>query len=268
MTLEENKAVENVQQGSNAGQNAGYTNTMTALKKAETSLPGFSGSYDSEIKSIYDKIVNRQGFKYEHSADPVYGAYRDNYVKQGKRAMMDSTAQAADLTGGYGSSYAQRVGQQQYGAYLERLNEIMPELYNSAYERYKAEGDRLNAQFNAAGGLADREYQRYADEQQRLSEKEKFEYQKQADAFANLYELIFSTGYEPSDAELAASGMSREQAAALSYEFKRVRGLLPTESSSQGSHVNYYNLSPTSVHDIGYREGMFGEREQQKQYKV
>ena len=236
MTLDELNKAENAK-----AQSAGFSDTMATLKQAETALPGYSGSYDSEIKSIYDKIVNRKGFKYEYSSDPVYGAYRDSYIKQGRLAMKDSTAQAADLTGGYGSSYAQRVGQQQYGAYLEKLNQVMPELYSAAYERYMAEGDRLNAQLNAAGGLADREYQRYADEQQRLSEKEQFEYKKQADAFANLYELIFSTGYEPSDAELAASGMSREQAAALSYEFKRRYDLLPAEPVKSNGPNYWYN---------------------------
>ena len=219
MTLEELNAAEKAQSG--AGQSAGYANTMSALRKAETALPGYSGSYDREIKSIYDKIVNRQGFKYEYSSDPVYGAYRDNYAKQGRLAMEHSMSAAADLTGGYGSSYAQSVGQEQYGAYLEKLNQIMPELYSAAYQRYMDEGDRLEARLGAASSLADMEYQRYADEQDWQKVDEKLEYQKQADAYENMYELIYNTGYEPSDAELAASGMSREQAAALKNEFTR-----------------------------------------------
>ena len=263
MTLEELNTAESGQKA--AAQGGGYPNTMAALKKAETAMPGYSGSYDSEIKSIYDKIVNRQGFKYEYSSDPLYGAYRDSYVRQGRLAMKDSMAQSANLTGGYSSSYAQSVGQEQYGAYLEKLNELMPELYSSSYERYRAEGDRLNAQLSAASGLADMEYQRYADGQERLHESEKLEYQKQADAYANLYELIANTGYEPSDEELEKSGMSREQAAALSYEFKRINGLLPASGGNGGGGVNYYNLSPTSIHDIGYREGMFDDTAAQTQ---
>ena len=262
MTLDEMKL--NETETSAAGGSA-YSNTMAALKQAETNLPGYSGSYDSEIKSIYDKIVNRQGFKYEYSADPVYGAYKEQYTRQGRLAMRDSMAQAADLTGGYGSSYAQSVGQQQYGAYLEKLNQVMPELYSAAYERYKAEGERLNSQLGAASSLAEMEYGRYADERNCQSEDEKLEYQKKSEAFKNLYDIIFNTGYEPSEEELEHSGMSREQASALSYEFKRRNGLLPVEkSASSGGGINYYNLSPTSIHDIGYREGMFDSVEQKK----
>lgn len=229
MTLEEMNANENSEK------NQGYSNTMAALKKAETSLPGYSGSYDGEIKSIYDKIVNRPAFRYEYSSDPVYGAYRENYERQGERAMRDSIAQSADLTGGYSSSYAQSVGQQQYGAYLEKLNELMPELYNAAYERYKAEGEGLKARLDMASGLADMEYKRYADGKDWQADADKLRYQQQMDAYTNLYELVFNTGYEPSDEELENAGMSREQASALSYEFKRRNKLLPGSAASRSS---------------------------------
>ena len=63
-------------------------------------------------------------------------------VSEGSRAMRDTMGQAAALTGGYGSSYAQSAGQQQYALYLQKLGEAMPELYQAAYERYSAEGDR------------------------------------------------------------------------------------------------------------------------------
>ena len=247
MTLEELNAKENSSAKSEA-----YTNTMATLQKAETSLPGYSGSYDSEIRSIYDKIVKRPEFKYEFSADPVYGAYRESYERQGRRAMQESIARSADLTGGYSNSYAQSVGQQQYGAYLEKLNELMPELYSSAYERYKAEGDRLNARLDAASGLADMEYRRYADEKGWQADAEKFKYQQQADAYENLYELIFSTGYTPSDTELQAAGMSREQAEALGYEFKRRYGLLPKPTaSSSGGGGSSWNYSGSSSKNSG-----------------
>lgn len=239
------------------GSEAKYINTMAALRQAESSLPVYSSSYDGEIRSIYEKIVNRPGFKYEFSADPVYGEYKTSYANQGKRAMQDGMAQAANLTGGYGSSYAQSVGQQQYGTYLEKLNQLMPELYSAAYDRYKAEGDRLQAQLEAASGLEQKEYRRYNDERNYGMEQAKFEYQKQAEAYKNLMNVISTTGYVPGDDELEQAGMSREQADALGYEFMRRHGLLKGKAKSK--EINYYNLHPTSPFDIGYREGMFDE---------
>lgn len=190
---------------------------MTQEKKTG----GYTGSYDSEIRRLYQLITGREGFSYEPSADPTYKAYKDSYEKQGRQAMRDGIAQSAHLTGGYGSSYAQSVGNQQYAGYLEKLGALMPELYSAAYERYKAEGDSLAAQLSAAQSMGSAEYQRYADERQWQSEQEQLDYKKQADAFKNLMDIISGSGYEPSEEELAASGMSAGQAAALSEEFRR-----------------------------------------------
>lgn len=205
---------------------------MTEEKKQ-----GYTGSYDGEIKRLYELIAGREGFKYEPSADPVYRAYRDSYEKQGKMAMRDSIAQSAHLTGGYGSSYGQSLGQQQYGSYLEKLGALMPELYSAALERYRTEGDSLSAQLSAAKAMDNVEYQRYSDERDRQSEQEQFDYKKQNDAFKNLMDIITGSGYEPTAEELKASGMSAEQAAAMSYEFKRAHGLLPRASSGGGSRT-------------------------------
>lgn len=195
------------------------------------------GSYDNEIRNTYNKIVNREGFKYDYSTDPVYGAYKDNYQKQGRLAMKDSMGQAADLTGGYGSSYAQAVGQQQYGSYLEKLNSIMPELYSGAYERYQAENDRLATQLGAASGLAQMEYERYSDAENRRQSAEQFKYQQMQDNYKNLVDIIAGSGYIPTDEELAAGGMSRTQADALAYEYLRANGLY---AAAEGEGLDQY----------------------------
>ena len=77
---------------------------------------------------------------------------------------MDTMGQAAAMTGGYGNSYAQTVGQQTYQGYLQGLNDKVPELYQLALQRYQQEGDALMDQY---GLLADREntdYGRYRDQ--------------------------------------------------------------------------------------------------------
>lgn len=148
-----------------AAQNtATYNNTMEALKTQEYSAPSFSSDYDEQISDLYDKIVNRQPFKYDYSTDPMYGQYRDQYVQQGKQAMRDTQGQAAALTGGYGSSYGQAVGQQQYDAYLQRLNDVLPELYGNAYDIWADEGAQLQTQLGLASNLRNTEYQQYRDD--------------------------------------------------------------------------------------------------------
>lgn len=219
-----------------------FNNTMEALKTAESSLPTFQSSYDSEINRLYEQIVNRPAFRYDPTTDPVYGAYRDRYVREGRMAMRDSIGQTAHLTGGYTSSYAQSVGQQQYGAYLEKLGQIMPELYSAAYERYQAENGSLNDQLGAARGMADMEFARYKDERDRAAEAEQQSYERRWAAYQNLIDLISRSGYIPDRRELEATGMSQGQAEALYYEYLRVNDLLPDDSasSSTGSYAGAY----------------------------
>ena len=140
-----------------------YTKTMETLKKAETTAPTYSGSYDQEINDLYQKITNREPFKYDYASDPLYGQYAEKYQQLGRQAMKDSVGQTAALTGGYGNSYGSAVGQQQYDAYLQRLNDVLPELYGQAYNQYAAEGDRLKEQYSLAANLRDTEYNQYRD---------------------------------------------------------------------------------------------------------
>jgi hypothetical protein len=133
--------------------------------------------------------------------------------------MRDTVGQAAALTGGYGSSYAESVGQQQYGLYLQKLGQAMPELYKAAFDRYSAEGDALRADFDMAKGLADSEYGRRRDRFNQAAALEKQQYERGEKSYQKLVSLISESGYQPSDAELRAAGMNRMQAQALRNDY-------------------------------------------------
>lgn len=143
--------------------NQAYQEALAALKNAQGGTPQYNGTYDGQLKDLYDKIVNREKFSYDIAGDPLYQQYKDQYTIQGKMAMMDTMGQAAGLTGGYGSSYGQAVGQQQYNAYLQKLTDVIPELYQQAYAQYQDEGDALSKQYGMLGDLAGEEYSKYQD---------------------------------------------------------------------------------------------------------
>ena len=191
----------------------------------------YTGAYDAEVKQSYEKLKTRPEFKYEAAADPSFRAYRDTYRREGEAAMKNTMAKAADLTGGYGSSYAKIVGQQQYGEYLKKLSDAIPELYDSAYKRYQQQGEALRDNFAAASQMAQQDYGRYKDEREYQQNKEQLDYKKQQDSYKNLADIIASTGYMPTEEELAKAGMGKEQAYALGYEYLRQKALLPTVES-------------------------------------
>jgi hypothetical protein len=77
---------------------------------------------------------------------------------------MDTMGQAAALTGGYGSSFGQAVGQQAYQGYLQQLNDRIPELYQLALSQYQMEGDSLYNQAALMAQMEDQDYGRYRDQ--------------------------------------------------------------------------------------------------------
>ena len=95
--------------------------------------------------------------------DPLYQQYREQYQRLGRLAMQDTMGQAAALTGGYGSTYGEQVGQQAYNAYLQNLNDIVPQLQQQAYQRYQDEGTDLYSQYSLVKGRDDTDYGRYRD---------------------------------------------------------------------------------------------------------
>ena len=128
-----------------------------AAEQALANLGDYNFTYGKQAgyDNALDAVVNRKKFSYDLNGDALYQQYKDNYINQGKMAMMDTMGQAAAMTGGYGNSYAATVGNQAYQASLQNLNNMIPQLYQLALDSYKAEGDRLNNNLNVFA--ADRE---------------------------------------------------------------------------------------------------------------
>lgn len=128
------------------------------LKEYEATRPGeWVDPYRDKYMGYLEQYENRDPFSYDFNSDALYQQYKDQYVLQGQMAMMDTMGQAAAMTGGYGNSYAQTVGQQAYNQQLGQLNEIMPELYGMAYDRYNQEGQDMLNMYNAYLGLSERD---------------------------------------------------------------------------------------------------------------
>lgn len=135
------------------------------LAQLESQKPGdwTGGQYGQQMQEALDAIRKRKKFSYDLNGDALYQQYKDKYVQQGKQAMQDTMGQAAALTGGYASTYGQAVGQQQYDAYLQNLNDVVPELYQLALSRYQMEGDDLKTQYSLLADQYQQEYGQYRD---------------------------------------------------------------------------------------------------------
>lgn len=149
---------------------ADYENS-DIVKQAEAMLqqqisnkPGeYKSNWDNYLNDTINKIMNREPFTYDVNGDALYQQYKDQYKVLGEMAMIDTMGQAAAMNGGYGSSYAQSVGQQAYQGYLQQLNDKVPELYQLARDQYNQEGQDLYNQYGLFADADERDYGRYRD---------------------------------------------------------------------------------------------------------
>ena len=120
--------------------------------------PTWTPRYEAEIQGLLSDISNRKGFSYDMNEDKMYQQYRDQYIREGQRAMKDTAAQTAALTGGYGSTYGAIAAQQGYDNYLAGLNDRVPQLEQMAYGRYT---DELADKYNQLGAYQTEENRLY-----------------------------------------------------------------------------------------------------------
>jgi hypothetical protein len=172
--------------------------------KNEKKKTGYQSTWQDQLRDTASKIINREKFTYDLNGDALYKQYKDRYIQQGKQAMMDTMGQAATLTGGYGNSYAQTVGQQTYQGYLQGLNDQVPALYQLALDKYNSEGDQLRGNMSLLMQQDDIDYGRYRDD---LADRD--------NAFSKLMALMTGYGYKPTAEEMAAAGMTDAQMRAI-----------------------------------------------------
>lgn len=263
--------------GSQLGKySAGYT-PSAAVTQAQKYLSdvvagkpsAYQSSYKQQLDDLYAQVMNRPKFTYNVGEDPLYGQYRDQYINLGQQAMMDTTAQAAALTGGYGNSYAATAGNQAYQAYLQQLNNVVPELYQMAMQQYQQEGEDLNNRYAMTADLENQAYGRYQDDMARweserqyansdywnqynadygaqqdqlsywsqLAAQENAQYNANRELAYNQAMAILQTGKTPSSELLAAAGISAADAKKLAaaYKPKSSSGGSSRKSSSGGS---------------------------------
>lgn len=191
------------------------TNTAPSSQDLINNKPGdFTWENQDQLDEKISAWLNRDQFSYDYANDPMYQQYKNQYTLLGNLAMQDTMGQAAAMTGGYGNSYAQTVGQQTYQGYMQQLNNMIPELYAMARNNYDAEGQQM---YNEIALLEGQRNQAYNEHQGQLTDWYNYVGLTQNMENSNYSRLatLIQSGYVPTDDELAAAGMTRAQADAL-----------------------------------------------------
>lgn len=196
--------------------------SQAALDNHLTAKPGaYQSKYQGQIDEVMKNIANRKPFTYNVNEDALYQQYKDRYTQMGKQAMRDTVGQAAALTGGYGNTYAQNVGQQAYGQYMQGLTDKIPELYQLALDKYDRDAAAEKEKYSLYKDADATDYGRWGDtlnqwntDRSYLSGRADTELSQAMSIsntmYARLAELA-AKGYTPTDDELRGAGMTRDQ---------------------------------------------------------
>ncbi len=196
-----NNAMVNLQGDSGSGASSGYQrgefkasdetnnayNNLTNASNALTDLGDFSWINQGKLDDYTSQYENRDKFSYDLNTDAIYQQYKDKYIKQAKMASADVMGQAAAMNGGYGSSYAQTVGNQAYQAQLGQLNDVIPELYQLAYEKYNNEGQDMLNMISLLRGERDFAYGQHNDQYSKLA--------NDRDYWSNMHNNLYNRDY-------------------------------------------------------------------------
>ena len=136
-----------------------YRDSVAALRP-----DAYDSAYRQRLAALYDEIEGRQAFSYDPETDSAFAQYARLYRQKGRAAMEDTMGQAAALTGGYGSSYAQGAGQQAYSRYMQELMALLPEFEDRARSAYQQEGNDLRARYDLLDQREQNAYGRWQDD--------------------------------------------------------------------------------------------------------
>lgn len=147
-------------------------NAKTDYKRILGAQPlAYQGQYQQQLGQTMNNLLGQKPFQYDVNTDALYQQIKDNYIKQGRQAMMDTQGASAALTGGYGNSYGALAGQQAYQDSLGNLSAQIPELYQLAYNKYLGNENSQRQNLAALQGLDESEYQRYQYDTQQYENK-------------------------------------------------------------------------------------------------
>lgn len=231
--------------------------------------PTYENTFAQQQKDLLDRILNREDFSWSKETDPQWSSYKKSYLREGDRATANALAQASAASGGRPSSHAVNAATQAGDYYATKLNDVIPILYQQAYERYLDEYnmklkdlntvnqqeqldyakylDRLG-QFNTDRGFA---YQNYADDYDRLRSQladvqgqDQIDYaryldeasrrQTAQDSIRSQVDAILAAGGSPSANLVSESGYSSEYVKALEDAYRKQEAEKAAKKSGSG----------------------------------
>ena len=126
--------------------------------------PVYNNQYAEQQQALLDAIINRPDFSWSKEEDPLWSSYKKSYLREGDRATANALGQAAAASGGRPSTAAVTAATQAGDYYATQLNDIIPTLYQQAYDQYLNEYNMSLQDLNAVNNQEQLDYAKYLDQ--------------------------------------------------------------------------------------------------------
>lgn len=215
----------------------------------------YESNYSSQIDGLLNQILNREEFSYNKDTDPSYLAYEDMYRRLGDRAREDTLGDIASLNGGYASSWAATAASQAQNDYNQQLSNVIPELYDAAYNRYLNEDNLKRQDMSLLMGLDNTAYNRYRDDVGDSQWQQQFDWNKKMDDW-NMTNTEATQKFDQlmskwqlmgvADAEVAEALGVPQGATTESYYFNKAQLELSQQKAASSSSSRHPSYNPGS----------------------
>lgn len=176
--------------------------------------PTYENTFAQQQKDLLDRILNREDFSWSKETDPQWSSYKKSYLREGDRATANALAKASAASGGRPSSHAVNAATQAGDYYATKLNDVIPTLYQQAYERYLDEYNMKLKDLNTVNQQEQLDYAKYLDRLGQFNTDRGFAYQNYADDYDRLRsQLADVQGQDQIDYARYLDEVSRQQTA-------------------------------------------------------
>ena len=226
--------------------------------------PTYENAFAQQQKDLLDRILNREDFAWSKETDPQWSSYKKSYLREGDRATANALAQASAASGGRPSSYAVNAATQAGDYYATKLNDMIPTLYQQAYERYLDEYNMKLKDLNAVNQQEQLDYAKHLDRLGQFNTDRGFAYQNYADDYDRLRsQLADVQGQDQIDYARYLDEVSRQQTAQDS-----IRGQVDAILAAGGSpSANLVSESGYSSEYVKALEDAYRKQEAEKAAK-
>lgn len=154
------------------------------------SAPSYENRFQQKQQELLDAALKRDPFSWSKETDPQYSSYKKTYLREGERATADALAKASAASGGRPSSFAVNAATQAGDYYATKLSDVIPTLYQQAYERYLKDYQMKLSDLNAVNQQEQLDYAKYLDRLNQFNTDRTFDYNNYLGEYGRLQDYL------------------------------------------------------------------------------